>query len=105
MVAEMRYSGHIVRTRRAAAYYVAAVSVGLLMFAAIKAPATPLQAVRFGVFALMPALVSYRCLRFLKQLEQRHDAETPTPEMSFIFGLAVVLPIALSVLVLAAITR
>jgi hypothetical protein len=58
----------------------------------------PWQTATLGILTLMPSMFAYRCLRFLAKLEQQHD--TPTPEMSFIFGLAVSLPMALTAVLL-----
>ena len=94
----MVYTGHLVQTRAAAR--------GLILF--FSAMLTPflirqlrhLDWSQFGQMAglllltLLPFLVSDRCLRFLKKQEAEHA--NPTPEMSFIFGVAISVPLAIS---------
>lgn len=99
----MRYQEGNVATRKGAAIVAFVVLGVLLLFVVRRAPSDPLQAARLALFALMPSMPTIACLRFLKKMEQTHD--TPTPEMTFILWLAVMLPIALSTVSLAAITH
>ena len=46
------------------------------------------------LLTVTPFLVSFKCLRFLGRQEAEHA--TPTPEMSFIFGLAISVPLTVS---------
>lgn len=95
----MRYPGHVVRTRAAAAWLAIALLVFLLPFLAISVdPSRPMRTVTLVALTFLPSLVAFRCLRFLAKQEQQHT--TPTPEMSFIFGLAVTLPMVLTGVVL-----
>jgi multisubunit Na+/H+ antiporter MnhB subunit len=101
MVAEMatRYTGHFVKTRTAATGLALIAFAILLPFVAMRADRSrPWQTVTLAILTLMPLMVAFRCLNFLAKLERQHD--TPTPEMSFIFGLAVSLPMALSAVLL-----
>jgi UDP-N-acetylmuramyl pentapeptide phosphotransferase/UDP-N-acetylglucosamine-1-phosphate transferase len=100
-VLTMRYPGHFVHTRRGATINALAwTSLLLFVWARRVDLSQPMQAITTLIMTLMPLAVTYGCLRFLKKMEQTHD--TPTPEMSFIFGLAVILPIALSSFVMTA---
>jgi hypothetical protein len=101
MVAEMamRYTGHFVKTHTAAAGLALVAFAILLPFLAMRLDRSrPWQTAALVILTLMPLAVAYRCLNFLAKLEQQHDS--PTPEMSFIFGLAVSLPMALSAVLL-----
>ena len=91
----MRYTGHIVESRTAAR----ALSVFLV------AMLTPFLIHRFDwsqpgrmsglmLLYLSPFLVSHRCLHFLGKQEAQHSS--PTPEMLFIFGVAISVPLAIS---------
>ena len=94
-----RYAGHFVKTRTAAAALAFIAFVMLLPFLAMRVDLSrPWRTATLVLLTLMPLAVAYRCLHFLAKLEQQHD--TPTPEMSFIFGLAVSLPMALSAVLL-----
>ena len=95
----MRYTGHFVKTRTAAAGLALIAFAILLPFLAMRVDRSrPWQTATLVILTLLPLAVAYRCLSFLARLEQQHD--TPTPEMSFIFGLAVTLPMALSAVLL-----
>jgi hypothetical protein len=99
MVAEMRYSRHFVKTRKAAAGLALVAFAILLPFLAMRLDLSrPLQAATLVSLTLMPLMVAYHCLHFLAKLERQHD--TPTPEMSFIFNLAVGLPMAITAVLL-----
>ena len=95
----MRYDGHLVKTRTAAAG-LAILSFGFLLpFLAMRIDlARPARTATLVTLTLFPLLSAYRCLRFLSQQERQHT--TPTPEMRFIFGLAVSLPMAFAAVVL-----
>ena len=91
----MRYTGHLVQTRAAA----------LALSIVLVAVVAPFLFFRFDVsrpglvagltlLTLLPLLVSYRCLRFLGKQEAQHSS--PTPEMSFIFGVAISVPLAIA---------
>lgn len=101
MVADMatRYDGHLVKTRTAAAG-VAILSFGFLLpFLAMRIDLSrPARTVTLATLTLLPLLSAFRCLRFLSQQERQHT--TPTPEMTFIFGLAVSLPLVFAGVVL-----
>ena len=101
MVADMamRYDGHLVKTRTAAAG-IAIVSFGLLLpFLALRIDLSrPAHALTLVTLTLLPLLSAFRCLRFLSRQEPQHTA--PTPEMTFIFGLAVSLPPVFAAVVL-----
>ena len=100
----MRYTGHFVETRRGATIYALVVFGVLLSFLAMRADLSqPLQTTMLAIMTLMPLTVGYRCLHFLAKMEQTHN--TPTPEMTFIFGLAVSLPMALGAFVLITINH
>ena len=89
----MRYTGHVVKTRTAATGLALTAYASLLPFVAMRGNLSrPWQTGTLVILTLMPLMVAYRCLNFLAKLERQHD--TPTPEMSFIFGLAVSLPMA-----------
>ncbi len=91
----MRYPGHIVTTRTGALLIALAWTSLLLLTLARRVDLSrPMQAITLFTMTLLPLAVTIGCLRFLKRIEQTHD--TPTPEMSFIFGLAVMLPFGLS---------
>ena len=95
----MRYTGHFVKTRTAAAALAFIAFAILLPFLAMRLDLSrPWRTATLVILTLMPLAVAYRCLHFLAKLELQH--ETPTPEMSFIFGLAVSLPMALSAVLL-----
>ena len=95
----MRYRGHFVKTRTAATALAIIAFLMLLPFVAMRVDLSrPWQAATLLILTSMPLIVAYRCLHFLAKLEQQHD--TPTPEMSFIFGLAVSLPMALTAVLL-----
>ena len=99
MVADMRYSGHFVKSRTAAAALAIIAFSMLLPFLVMRVDLSrPWQAATLLILTSMPLTVAYRCLHFLAKLERQHD--TPTPEMSFIFGLAVSLPMALTAVLL-----
>jgi hypothetical protein len=51
-----------------------------------------------GGLALVAFALSYRCLRFLAIQEQQHPQ--PTPEMTFVFALVAIYPLAMSVFLL-----
>ena len=101
MVADMamRYDGHVVKTRTAASA-IAILSFGLLLpFLAMRIDLSrPARALTLVTLTLLPLLAAFRCLRFLSQQERQHT--TPTPEMTFIFGLAISLPLVFSAVVL-----
>jgi hypothetical protein len=90
-----RYHGHLVETRAAA-------RVLSIVLVAMLAPfllqridwSQPGRTAGLTLLTLMPFLVSYRCLRFLGKQEAQHPS--PTPEMSFIFGLAISVPLAIA---------
>jgi hypothetical protein len=90
-----RYNGHLLQTRTAAG----ALSVVLV---AILAPflvqrldwSHPGQTAGWILLTLLPLLVSFRCLRFLAKQEAGHAS--PTPEMHFIFGVAISVPLAIA---------
>jgi len=95
----MRYAGHFIKTRTAATGLAVIAFAILLPFLAMRVDLSrPWPTATLVILTLMPLMVAYRCLHFLAKLEQQHD--TPTPEMSFIFGLAVSLPMALSAVLL-----
>lgn len=97
----MRYPGHIVHTRKGAIIVALCLSVVPLAVLARRVDLSqPMQAITLLTMTLMPLAATYGCLRFLKKMEQTHD--TPTPEMAFIFGFAVILSFALSGFVLVA---
>ena len=99
MVADLRYTRHFVKTRKGAAGLALVAFAALLPFLAMRLDlARPLQAATLVILALMPLTVSYHCLHFLSKLERQHDS--PTPEMLFIFNLAVGLPIAITAVLL-----
>jgi hypothetical protein len=99
MVADLRYTRHFVTTRKAAARLALVAFAALLPFLAMRVDLSrPLPAATLVILAFMPLMVSYHCLHFLAKLERQHD--TPTPEMSFIFNLAVGLPIAFTAVLL-----
>ena len=50
------------------------------------------------LLTLTPFLVSFRCLNLLRKQEAQHSS--PTPEMAFIFGLAISVPLAISAVAL-----
>ena len=95
----MRYDGHLVKTRTAAAG-IAILSYGsLLPFLAMRIDLSrPARAATLVVLTLLPLVSAFRCLRFLSQQERRHT--TPTPEMTFIFGLAISLPVVFTAVLL-----
>ena len=100
----MRYPGHFVHTRKGAFIIALCLSGVLLAFLAARVDLSqPIQAITLLSMTLMPLAATYGCLRFLKKMEQTHD--TPTPEMTFIFGFAVILSIGLSAFVLIALNQ
>jgi len=100
MVADMamRYKG-LVKTRTAAAG-VAILSFGFVLpFLAMRIDLSrPARTGTLVALTLLPLVSAFRCLRFLSQQERQHN--TPTPEMTFILGLAVSLPIVFAAVVL-----
>jgi hypothetical protein len=91
----MRYTGHLVQTR-AAARALSIVLVGIVapfLFMRFDGSRPGLMA-GLALLTLTPILVSYRCLRFLGKQEAQHSS--PTPEMSFIFGVAISVPLAIA---------
>jgi hypothetical protein len=92
----MRYNGHVVETRSAAR----AISIFLValltpfLLRRLNHPAQPGQIAGLLLLTLMPLLVSFRCLRFLGKREAEHSS--PTPEMLFIFGIAISVPLAIA---------
>lgn len=91
----MRYTEHIVQTR-SAARALSIVLVAILapfLFLRFDGSRTGLMAALI-LLTLMPILVSHRCLRLLGKQEPQHSS--PTPEMSFIFGVATSVPLAIA---------
>ena len=90
-----RYTGHPVQTRTAAGalsiFLVAMLTPFLLQRLDWSQPG---RSAGWILLTLSPVLVSFRCLRFLAQQEAQHAS--PTPEMRFIFGLAISVPLALA---------
>ena len=99
----MRYPGHFVQTRKGATILALGLCGVLLAFLTVRVDLSqPIQAITLLTMTLMPLAATYGCLRFLAKMEQTHD--TPTPEMTFIFGFAVILSVGLSAFVLIALT-
>ena len=95
----MRYRGHYLKTRRQALVQNAALLLLLLPALAWRAAnERPVVAVALAMLAIAPFVWAYRGLRLLGRQEQQH-AE-PTPEMTFIFGLATVVPLTTSAFLL-----
>ena len=104
MAADLRYTRHFVKTRKGAARLAFVAFATLLPFVAMRVDVSqPLPAATLVILALMPLMVAYHCLHFLAKLERHHD--TPTPEMAFIFNLAVGLPIAFTAVLLIALNH
>jgi hypothetical protein len=90
-----RYTGHLVQTRTAARWLSVFLVVMLVPFLLRRLDWTrPGHVAGWLLLTLLPLIVSIRCLRFLGQQEAQHPS--PTPEMSFIFGIAISVPLAIS---------
>ena len=91
----MRYTGHLVQTRAAAGalsiFLVAMLAPFLLQRLDWNRPG---KIAGLMLLTFTPILVSFRCLRFLGKQEARHSS--PTPEMLFIFGLAISVPLTIA---------
>ena len=99
VVLKVLYTGHVVKTRTAAAWLAVALLAFLLPFLAMQVDLSrPARTVTLVALTLLPSLVAFRCLRFLATQEKQHTK--PTPEMMFIFGLAITVPMTLTVVVL-----
>ena len=87
----MRYDGTIVQTRRGAIGWacllVAILAMPVVQLFDTSEPMRALRSLSFIVVALVPLFLTIRCVRFLAERERLHDE--PTPEMTFIFRIAV----------------
>lgn len=95
----MRYRGHYLKTRRQAVVQNAALLLMLAPALAWRASnERPVVAVALAMLAMAPFVWAFRGLQLLGRQEGVH-AE-PTPEMTFIFGLATVVPLTMSAFLL-----
>ena len=95
----MRYRGHYLKTRRQA--FIQNATLLLLLVPALAwrvANERPAVAVALAMLTVAPFIWAYRGLRFLGGQERLHTE--PTPEMTFIFGLATVVPLTMSAFLL-----
>jgi hypothetical protein len=95
----VRYHGHYLKTRRQA--FIQNAALLLLLVPALAgrvAHERPVVAAALAMLTLAPFIWAYRELRFLGGQERLHTE--PTPEMTFIFGLATVVPLTMSAFLL-----
>jgi hypothetical protein len=91
----MRYPEHMVHTRKAAGVLSIVLVAVLVPFLLLRFDGSrPGPMAGLITLTIMPLLVSYRCLHFLGKLEA--ERSSPTPEMSFIFGVAISVPLAIA---------
>jgi hypothetical protein len=89
----MKYPRRYVKTRRQAIWQTVAVVVLLAPFAVWRLPQErPVVGMALTMLTLAPFVSAFRALRFLRRLETQVAA--PTPEMTFIFEQAAVVPVA-----------
>ena len=80
----VRYSGHMLRTRRQAAWQNIALLLVLLPLVIWRASTQPIgAAVSLTLLTLAPFVLAYQAWRFLQAQELLH--QEATPEMTFIF--------------------
>jgi hypothetical protein len=95
----VRYGGHYLKTRWQAFVQNAALLLVLVPALAWRAAnERPVVAVALAMLTIAPFVSAFRGLRFLGRQEQVHTE--PTPEMTFIFGLATVVPLTTSAFLL-----
>jgi hypothetical protein len=92
----MTYSGHLLKTRRQALWFVWA-AVGVLVPVYLRAAYQLRQTnadvlVPLAAVTALPFLIFYRAWKFLDAQEPLHA--TPTPEMNFAFEMLAVTPLA-----------
>lgn len=91
----MHYTGHLFSTRAAVGAMSAVMVAILLPFLLQRLDwSEPGKTAGWIMLTLMPVLVSFRCLRFLGKQEAMHS--NPTPEMHFIFGVAISVPLGIA---------
>lgn len=89
----VHYPEHIVHTRTASrvlSIFLVAMLTPFLLRASIGSQ--PGRIAGLILLTISPFLISNRCLHFLAKQELQHAS--PTPEMSFVFGLAISVPLA-----------
>jgi hypothetical protein len=92
---ETRYTGHLLQTRTAAGALNIVLVAMLMPFLLQRLDwSAPGRTAGWILLTLLPLAVSFRCLRFLGTQEAQHSS--PTPEMHFIFGVAISVPLALA---------
>jgi hypothetical protein len=92
---DTRYNGHLLQTRTAAATLSIVLVAMLMPFLLQRLDwSRPGRTAGWILLTLLPLLVSFRCLRFLGMQEAQHSS--PTPEMHFIFGVAISVPLAIA---------
>jgi hypothetical protein len=92
---ETRYTGHLLQTRTAAGALNIVLVAMLMPFLLQRLDwSEPGRTAGWILLTLLPLLVSFRCLRFLGMQEAQHSS--PTPEMHFIFGVAISVPLAIA---------
>jgi len=95
----IRYPRRYLTTRRQLLLQGVASAVVLLPLLVWRIATEPLVvAIALGGLALVPMTLSYQGWRFLTLQEPRHSE--PTPEMTFVFMLVAVYPLAMSVFLL-----
>jgi hypothetical protein len=95
----VRYSGHMVRTRRQAAWLDVALLLALLPAVAWRLSTQPIGvAIAMAMLTAAPFVTAYQSWRFLERQERVH--QEPTPEMHFIFRFLANTPLTLGALLL-----
>jgi hypothetical protein len=80
----VRYPGHMLKTRRQAAWQSAVLLTVLVPLVAWRFTTQPLPiALALAGLTLAPFAIAYRSWRFLEEQERLHSE--PTPEMAFVF--------------------
>lgn len=91
----IRYTGHLVQTRTTAGALGIFLVAMLMPFLLQRLDwSQPGRNAGLILLTLLPFLVSFRCLRFLGQQEAQHSSLTT--EMSFIFGVAISVPMGIA---------
>jgi hypothetical protein len=93
----VRYSGHMVRTRRQAVWQNAVLLLVLVPLVAWRAAAQPIgTGTALAALTLAPFVQAYQAWRFLRIQEQLHPEATP--EMTFVFRFLANTPLTFGVL-------
>src|ERR1700754_4109665 len=93
----VRYSGHLVRTRRQAVWLDVVLLIALLPLVSWRLTTQPIGvAIALAMLTAAPFVTAYQSWRFLEAQERVH--QEPTPEMQFIFRFLASTPLAFGAL-------